>query len=123
MGLSRRQLGEAGERAARRYLLSQGLAILECNYRCSLGEIDIVAREGGVLVFVEVRTRRGRRFGEAVESITPAKAARLRKLALYYLQHRVGRELPCRFDVVAIRMDSSGEKVAELVHHRGVETG
>ena len=92
--------GNAEDRAAA-YLAARGLAIVARNYRTRLGEIDLVARDGDVLVFVEVRMRRSGSFGGALESITPAKQRRIRAAAQQYLQ-RLGREPRCRFDVVAM---------------------
>lgn len=88
------------------------------NYRCRYGEIDIVAREGTLLVFVEVRTRTGTRFGKAVESINAAKKARLSRLARYYLTRELGREVPCRFDLVAI--DIGGQSPPRINHIKGI---
>lgn len=75
------ELGRYGEDVAVRHLHDQGLVILERNWRCRAGEIDIVARHGDVLVFCEVKTRRSDRFGSPVEAVTPRKLARMRVLA------------------------------------------
>ncbi|HQJ35005.1 MAG TPA: YraN family protein, partial [Rhodoglobus sp.] len=74
-------LGRRGEEIAARYLASRGLAIVERNWRCPQGEIDLIARDGGELVFVEVKTRSSVAYGHPLESITPVKLARLRRLA------------------------------------------
>jgi putative endonuclease len=102
--------GAAAEAIAERFLEARGLCIVERNYRCRGGEIDLVAREGSTLVFVEVRLRRGRAFGGAAESITPAKRKRLAFAARHYLG-RLGREPPCRFD--AILLDSLASERVE----------
>lgn len=94
--------GEPAESLAARYLEAQGLTVAARNYRCRFGEIDIVAREGDTLVFVEVRRRRSEDFGGAAESITAAKRLRILKAARHYLG-RVGSPPPCRFDAVLIR--------------------
>jgi putative endonuclease len=94
--------GEAAEALAAGFLRSQGLAIIERNYRCRFGEIDLVAREGETLVFVEVRRRTGESFGGAAESITRAKRARLLAAARHYLA-RTRSRAPCRFDAVLVR--------------------
>ena len=86
MRLSRRQVGDRGEKLAADYLRSRGYDIIESNFRCREGEIDIVARKGETLVFVEVRTRRGRDFGTPEESISPLKQQRLVSLAEAYVQ-------------------------------------
>jgi putative endonuclease len=95
--------GEGEERAAD-FLGRQGLAIVARNYRTRRGEIDLVARDGDTLVFVEVRLRSSERFGGAVGSITARKRARIVAAARQYLM-RLRREPPCRFDVVALDGD------------------
>jgi putative endonuclease len=95
---------DAEDRAAA-YLGQRGLKIVARNFRTRLGEIDLVAQDGDVLVFVEVRMRASGSFGGALESITPHKQRRLRAAASQFLQ-RLGREPRCRFDVVLIE---SGE--------------
>ncbi len=91
---------QAEERVAR-FLASRGLAIVARNFRTRLGEIDLVAREGATLVFVEVRYRAGDGYGGALESITAAKRSRIVAAASQYLA-RLGAEPPCRFDVVTL---------------------
>lgn len=98
--------GEAAESLAAEFLRSRGLAISERNYRCRFGEIDIVAREGRTLVFVEVRRRSSEAYGGAAESITAAKRARLLAAARHYLA-RTGSHAPCRFDAVLIRGETA----------------
>ncbi|NMA92311.1 MAG: YraN family protein [Firmicutes bacterium] len=120
MAGSRRQTGAAGEEQARRFLLRSGYQILQMNYRCRFGEIDIIAREGPLLVFVEVRTRTGTGFGKAVESLTATKKKRLRRLVRYYLARELGREIPCRVDLVAIDMEGPG-RLPRLSHIKGVD--
>lgn len=93
--------GAAAEGLAARYLAAQGLAIVGRNYRCRGGEIDIIARDGQTLVFVEVRMRRSASFGGASESITWMKRRRLRLAAEHYLA-RLRQEPPCRFDAVLL---------------------
>ena len=96
--------GEAAETLAASFLCAQGLVIAERNYRCRFGEIDLVARDGSTLVFVEVRQRRSESFGGAAGSITAVKRARLLAAARHYLA-RQSRTPPCRFDAVLIRGD------------------
>ena len=115
----RRRTGIAGEEIAREYLKGQGYRIQQVNYRCRYGEIDIVAWEGSLLVFVEVRTRTGTRFGEAVESITAAKRARLGRLARYFLTRELGREVACRVDLVAIDLDTK-QGLPRINHLKGI---
>lgn len=103
------QSGRDGEDAALAYLLGQGLALVERNFRTKTGEIDLIMKEGETLVFVEVRKRSQKGFGGAAASVTPAKRQRLIRTAQFYLQQR--QNLPsCRFDVVAI----DGERLSWL---------
>jgi putative transposase len=109
---TRRQLGDAGEDLAAAALKKQGYKLLERNYICSLGEIDLIARQGKVLVFIEVKTRRNERFGAPQEAVNPAKQRKLRLLADYYLQQkRLGEDVQVRFDVVGIIMGAEGHRM------------
>ena len=102
MPLTAKQMqGNAGEDDALAHLQRHGLGLVERNFRCKGGEIDLVMRDGAALVFVEVRRRAGRGFGGAAASITPAKQKRMVHAAQFYLL-RVKPLPPCRFDVVAI---------------------
>lgn len=97
--------GRDGEDKACAHLRAQGLLLLERNYRCRMGELDLVMRDGEQLVFVEVRSRANSRYGHPAETVTRSKQRRLARAAQHYLQTRArsGREPPpCRFDVVAI---------------------
>ena len=93
--------GGEGEDRAAEFLASQGLAIVARNYRTRLGEIDLIARDGEVLVFVEVRLRGESSYGGALASITPRKQRRIVAAARQFLM-RFKRTPPCRFDVVAL---------------------
>ena len=86
MSDGRKTTGSRGELLAAGYLRRQGYTILRTNWRCRRGEIDIIARDGATLVFVEVRTRRSTNLGSPEESVTPAKQRRLAELAQTYLQ-------------------------------------
>ncbi len=101
-------LGEAKEDLARRYLEGQGLRLLARNHRCRHGEIDLVMRDGGTLVFVEVRYRSSERFGGAAASVDAHKQRRLAAAAGHYLQGHPS-PLACRFDVLAIGADDRME--------------
>ena len=102
LGLSAKQRqGRAGEEQALRHLQAQGLLLVERNFLCKGGEIDLVMRDGTVLVFVEVRQRASASHGGAAASVTVAKQRRLTLAAQVYLM-RLSSEPPCRFDVVAI---------------------
>jgi putative endonuclease len=128
----RQKLGATGEELAARTLVAAGLTIVARNWRCAAGEIDLIAQEraadysaGGMvrpwLVLVEVRTRRGTRYGTAQQSITPRKAAKLREVAAHYVQEH-GWDGPWRIDVVAVQMDAVGQLRA-IDHIRGAVTG
>jgi putative endonuclease len=101
--------GGAGEDSALRYLQKQSLRLVQRNFRCKGGELDLIMQDGESLVFVEVRKRAGKNFGGAAASITPAKQRRLIIAAQFYLQ-RYRQTPPCRFDVVAI----DGEELSWL---------
>ena len=98
---ARAQAGARAEAMAARFLERQGLAVVARNVRYRLGEIDLVARDGGTLVFVEVRLRRRAAFGGAAASITAAKRARIRAAAELYLA-RLARIPPCRIDALLL---------------------
>ena len=102
----RKQTGRWGEEIVASYLAAKGYLILHRNWRCRAGELDIVAEHNETLVFVEVRARKGDRFGTAEESITPAKQARLIELAQTYLQETSTSDQPWRIDVVAVQLGS-----------------
>ena len=96
--------GERAEAQAAHYLSKHGLKILVRNWRCRFGEIDLVARDGAVLVFVEVRARASRSHGGAAESISAVKRKKLTAAANLYLA-RIRSDAPCRFDAVLIEGD------------------
>jgi putative endonuclease len=98
--VSRTNDGKSAENLAAAYLARHGLALLERNYRCRMGEIDLILRERDTLVFAEVRLRHRGDFGGAAASVTSAKQARLRATARHYLMGKTER--PCRFDVVLL---------------------
>jgi putative endonuclease len=100
----RKQTGRRGEEIAASYLTGKGYKIIDRNWHCKGGELDIVAEDGHILVFVEVRSRQGQRFGPAEESITPSKQARLIELAQTYLQEISARDQSWRIDVVAVQL-------------------
>lgn len=106
---ARRGLGRLGEDLAARHLSGQGYEIIARNYRCPLGEIDLIARDGGCLVIVEVRARRGRGHGTPEESVTPAKQERLRRLAEAYVQTLDPAPAAYRIDVVAVELSPAGQ--------------
>lgn len=106
--MNKREVGAAYEALALFYLEQRGYRILETNYRCRTGEIDIIAREGRYLVFLEVRYRSTGAKGSSLESVNHRKQAVIVRTAKQYLrERRLGEETPCRFDVVGI----DGEEV------------
>jgi putative endonuclease len=98
----RQQFGEAGEALAARLLRQRGYKIIETNHRNPLGEIDLIARDGGSLVFVEVKTRQNLHFGNPKWAVTLRKQRKLSMVALYYLKITGQSQSKARFDVVAI---------------------
>jgi putative endonuclease len=102
MKTSTHQLGRQNEAVAVRYLKRNGYRILDQNCRTACGEIDIVAKDGPVTVFVEVKSRRSDRYGKAKSAVTPAKQARLSKAGLLWLKSHHQMRDRARFDVVAI---------------------
>jgi putative endonuclease len=117
----RRALGRLGENLAAQHLLAEEYELVDRNWRCEAGEVDLVMRDGDTLVFVEVRTRRGQAMGSPEESITRAKQERLAILGEAYVQAAdwLG---DWRIDVVAILMDYSGH-VSRLDHYENAVTG
>jgi putative endonuclease len=111
-------VGRYGERLAGRHLIAHGLVLVDRNWRCPSGEIDLVTREGPVLAFVEVKTRRGRRFGVPAEAVGVQKARRLRRLAGQWLAAHGAPDRPqLRFDVVSVLL---GTDTVAVEHLRGV---
>lgn len=132
MAQTRRTVGAAGEEIAAQALQDAGLEILARNWRCAVGEIDIVAAERAMdyasgkpdarwLVLVEVRTRRGQTFGTARQAFPPRKQAKLREVAAQYVQE-TGWTGPWRIDAMAVQMDRQG-RVQAVEHIRHAITG
>jgi putative endonuclease len=114
----RRALGRFGETYAARHLVRQGLVLLDRNWRCETGEIDLVLREGRVLVVCEVKTRSSTAFGSPVEGVNEQKAERLRRLADRWLEEHGVRPPEVRLDVVGVLVPRTGRPQVE--HVRGV---
>lgn len=108
MSRQRIGLGRRGEELAVRELRRRGYEIVERNWRCAVGEVDIVARRGQAWAFVEVRTRRGEAFGTPEESITPKKQARMQAVAERYMAEHALWEADGQLLVVAVEMDPAG---------------
>jgi putative endonuclease len=96
--------GALAEDAAAKHLIAEGCRVVERNFRTSLGEIDLIAEEEGVLVFVEVRSRREASRGLPQETVNQRKRQRIRRVATQYLKRHFDMERPCRFDVVGIML-------------------
>lgn len=107
--MTNRETGMLGEKIACDFLGNNGYKIVEKNYRCRNGEVDIVARHRDTLVFIEVRTKKSYLFGTPEESITGRKKERLRAVAEHYRQNHDGLPSEWRIDVVAILMNSAGK--------------
>ena len=107
--MKRKETGALGEKLAQDFLKKQGYRIIETNYRCPEGEIDIVARHKDTLVIVEVRTKKSLKFGSPEESITRTKMEKLRTLAAHYRQVHGDKPPEWRIDIVAIELDDRGK--------------
>jgi putative endonuclease len=113
--LKRGEVGARGEKLAAEFLKKRGYKILKRNFRCREGEIDIIAQQGGCLVFVEVRTKKGSGFGTPEESVTLSKREKLISLANAYLQACDNPPASWRIDVVAVEL-TPDNKVSRLEH-------
>ena len=111
-------LGRYGEQVAAQHLESDGFVVLERNWRCELGEIDVVARDGAVLVIVEVKTRSSLRHGTPFEAVTERKLHRLERLGIRWMQDTGVRPRTMRVDVVSVLRPRTGRTVIE--HVRGL---
>jgi len=108
------QFGEICEAIAVEHLKKHGYRILEQNYRTKFGEIDIIAKDKGAIVFIEVKARRSYRFGNPKWAITPKKQRKISMVALYYLKATKLRDVRARFDVVAIH-PIQGDQSIEII--------
>ncbi|MBI4949203.1 MAG: YraN family protein [Deltaproteobacteria bacterium] len=113
-GILRLLTGERGEERAEALLKKNGYRIIERNYRCPRGEIDIVARDGGTIAFVEVKTRCSEAFGSPKYSVDQRKQKKLTEVAVHYIAERGVRETDLRFDVVSIVVKDGAYKT-ELI--------
>jgi putative endonuclease len=103
--------GRLGEDMAAAHLVEQGLTVLDRNWRCEVGEIDIVARDGDTLVICEVKTRRTRLFGDPLEAVTAEKATRLRRLAARWVVEHEVRPREIRIDLVGIVLEGDSPQI------------
>ncbi len=114
----RNALGTYGERVAARHLVGTGMVVLDRNWRCDIGELDLVLRDGRVLVFCEVKTRSSEEFGNPLEAVTATKGARLRRLTARWLEAHDVHPSDVRIDLVGVLQDGHGAALVE--HVRGV---
>lgn len=114
MTFARLNLGKKGEELAADYLIKSGYRIVERNYRCVFGEIDIVAEDGDTLVFIEVKSRRSANYGVPQLAVGYRKQKKISTVALNYIEERQKHGRSARFDVVSIRLSSSGHAI-ELI--------
>lgn len=113
--MNKRELGQKYEEKACEYMQKQGFRVLERNFRCRQGEIDIIGEQNGYLVFVEVKYRMAQTAGRAEEAVTYAKQKRICRTADYYrYMHKIGDDRAIRYDVIAIQGDKETEK--EEIH-------
>jgi len=103
--------GKEGEKIAADFLKKKGYRIIDKNFRCPLGEIDIVAREKGAIIFIEVKTRKSSELGYPEQAVGVRKQKKMSQLAIWYLQKKKIIDTSARFDVVAITMHSSGNEI------------
>lgn len=113
--MDRDRVGKWGEELASKFLANKGYLILTKNFRTKFGEIDIVCRDGNTLVFVEVKTRSGTKFGAPEESVTRDKQEKLRLAAEYFLLTKKPRGAPWRIDMIGIKIDEDSRK-AKINH-------
>lgn len=102
MRQNNREVGTNYEKTAGKYLEEQGYRVLEYNFRCRTGEVDIIAQDGEYLVFCEVKYRENDKKGHPFEAVSPSKQRKISKCAMYYLSKKQLCDVPCRFDVVGI---------------------
>ena len=111
MTRERQDLGKLGEELALKKIKSLGYKSIARNYRCPLGEVDLIAKDGDCLVFVEIKTRKGRSLGYAKEAIDRRKKRQLSKVALAYMKSMDCCDVKSRFDVVAVSLNEGKEQV------------
>lgn len=109
---SKKELGTLGERLALDYLKKQGYRIIQTNFKCKFGEIDIIAYHQKAISFIEVKARSTDQFGPPEEAVTRTKQERQKRIAQYYLyKKKIMPEIPCRFDVVSIRLSGKEPQI------------
>jgi putative endonuclease len=106
-------LGKEGEEIALRYFRKRGYGIIERNYRTPFGEIDLIAKDGDVIVFIEVKTRADSAFGRPFEAVDRKKREKMRKVSLSFMK-KLRKEVPARFDVLSIDMGNGRERIEHI---------
>ena len=120
MQLNKRQVGTKYETIAAEYLMEKGYKILARNYRNYYGEIDIIAERDGILVYVEIKYRKSAKYGDPLEAVDIRKQRRISRCAAYhYAGYGATRNMPCRFDVIAIYGDGSMRHIENAFEYRG----
>jgi putative endonuclease len=105
---TKEEIGLQGEVEATRFLRKRGIKVLVTRYRCRFGEVDLVARAGDTLVFVEVKTRAASDYGDPALAVTPEKQSHISRVALHYLRALKNPEIPVRFDIVEVVFSETG---------------
>lgn len=111
---SRQRLGQCGEETVVRYLEKNGYTILTKNYRCKIGEIDIIARDGADLVFIEVKTRSGLGYGSPAAAVTLRKQRQITRAAQWYLAEQQLFDVPARFDVISVLYGKTNQQIDHI---------
>ncbi|MCK4950494.1 MAG: YraN family protein [Gammaproteobacteria bacterium] len=106
--------GQQAEQLACEYLEKEGLHLVQKNYRCPMGEIDLIMKDNGMLVFVEVRYRKNTKYGSGAETVTGRKQQKLLSTAMHYLQRHAKSTQTCRFDVVSMTNETNTDKIQWL---------
>lgn len=118
---ARQGLGRTGEHLAAETLIGRGYRILERNFRCSYGEIDLVAEDENDLIFIEVKTRRGTAYGRPEEAVTLRKQRKLLEIASYYLDLHACSDRSWRIDVVAVQLSARGKFEEIRIYQHAVQ--
>ncbi len=107
--LNNKETGKLGENIARDYLIEKGYSIIELNYSTRYGEIDIIAKNGKLIVFIEVKTRRGINFGYPREAVDNYKQLKIKNMAEFYILRKKLKDTPMRFDVIEVFLDENNK--------------
>ncbi len=108
-------MGTEGEELAVHFLKKRGYTIIAKNYRTKFGEIDLIARDGDAIAFIEVKLRSGKNYGDPAEAVDQKKKSQISRVALYYLSREKAANTICRFDTVSVLPDEKGSYACELI--------